>query len=148
MASPENLFGSVYRNDRLQFWRDHALDYKKVADYLNFNAQDVSRIAGVAKASVRYDEKIPTEVRERLELIANICNLVFEHFDDDVKTALWFRAPNPLLGNVSPRDMIRFGRYKKLLRFVTDAMSEGRARGSEQQEDWVSQETSSVSSSK
>jgi hypothetical protein len=33
------------------------------------------------------------------------------------------------LGNVSPRDMIRLGRYNKLLRFVTVAMEEGAGRG-------------------
>jgi hypothetical protein len=42
-----------------------------------------------------------------------------------VKTKLWLQTPNPMLGNASPRDMIRFGRYNKLLRFVTQAMEEG-----------------------
>jgi hypothetical protein len=32
-----------------------------------------------------------------------------------------------MLGNVSPRDMLRFGRYAKLLRFINQAMDEGRA---------------------
>jgi hypothetical protein len=44
------------------------------------------------------------------------------YFEGDIeKTALWFRTPNPMLGNISPRDMIRFGRYKRLLKFVTEA---------------------------
>jgi len=37
---------------------------------------------------------------------------------------LWFRLPNPLLGDVSPRDMIRYGRYAKLQEFVMDALAE------------------------
>jgi hypothetical protein len=69
--------------------------------------------------------KAPKEVREHLENIANICNLVFQFFLDDVKTKLWLQTPNPMLGNVSPRDMIRFGRFAKLQRFVTLAMEEG-----------------------
>jgi hypothetical protein len=64
-------------------------------------------------------------VREHLENVANICNLVFQFFNDDVKTKLWFQTPSPMLGNMSPRDMIRLGRYNKLLRFVTQAMEEG-----------------------
>jgi len=71
---------------------------------------------------VRFDSRIPAELRERLTEIATICELVAEHFDGDVaKTALWFRVPNPLLGNLSPRDQIRLGRYRKVLKFVFEA---------------------------
>ena len=46
-------------------------------------------------------------------------------FEGDVaKTALWFRLPNPLLGDVSPRDMIRYGRYARLQEFVVEALAE------------------------
>lgn len=127
------LFQNVARHDRLGFWAGHTLDYRKVADFLEFTTADVSRLAGVAKSSVRFDDKIPLEVKERLEWTANICNLVFEFFGNDVKTALWFKAPNPMLGNVAPRDMIRLGRYKKLLLFVTQAVQDNRAREQEAQ---------------
>jgi hypothetical protein len=51
--------------------------------------------------------------------------LVAQFFDGDAaKTALWFKTPNPLLGNLSPRDMIRYGRYDRLRRFVLDALDE------------------------
>ena len=33
--------------------------------------------------------------------VANICNLVFQFFNDDLKTKLWFQTPNPMLGNIS-----------------------------------------------
>ncbi len=62
-----------------------------------------------------------------MEAIANICNLVFQFFNDEVKTKLWLQTPNPMLGYASPRDMIRGGRYKKLLKFVTDALEDGAA---------------------
>jgi len=66
-------------------------------------------------ASVRFDQKIPKEVLDRLKEIANICGLVAQFFGGDIaKTALWFKTVNPLLGNISPRDMIRYGRYEKL----------------------------------
>jgi hypothetical protein len=64
---------------------------------------DIVCFRGSAKSSVRFDAKAPKEVREHLENIANICNLVFQFFQDDVKTKLWLQTPNPMLGNVSPR---------------------------------------------
>lgn len=125
MSKPAALFNTVSDRDSLKFWRGNVLNYQKVRDFIGLDTRDVSRLAGVAKSSVRYDDKAPREVREHLENVANICNLVFQFFDDDVKTKLWLQTPNPMLGNVSPRDMIRFGRYHKLLRFVTQAMEEG-----------------------
>ncbi len=133
MSKPAALFNTVSDRDSLKFWRGNALDYQKVRDFIGLDTRDVSRLAGVAKSSVRYDDKAPREVREHLENVANVCNLVFQFFDDDVKTKLWLQTPNPMLGNVSPRDMIRFGRYNKLLRFVTQAMEEGAGRGEAKQ---------------
>ena len=54
-----------------------------------------------------------------------IYSLALQSFSDPVKTQVWFQTPNPLLGEVSPSAMIRFGRSDKLLRFVTQAI-EGR----------------------
>ena len=134
MSPSSVLFNTVSQRDNLKFWRGNVLNYQKVRDFVGLDTRDVSRVAGVAKSSVRYDEKAPKEVREHLENVANICNLVFQFFNDDVKTKLWFQTPNPMLDNVSPRDMIRLGRYNKLLRFVTQAMEEGGGRGEASQE--------------
>jgi hypothetical protein len=50
-------------------------------------------------------------------------NLVAQAFDGDVEKAVaWFKARNPLLGDVSPRDMIRLGRYERLRKFIIAAM--------------------------
>ena len=130
MTTSERLFGTISNADRLKFWeRGGDLNYQKVRDFVGLETKDVARATGVAKASVRYDEKAPREVREHLENVANICNLVWAFFKDDVKTKLWLQTPNPLLGDLSPRDMIRFGRYAKLLRFVTQALEQGEGRG-------------------
>ena len=105
-------------------------DLRKTADFLSFKPEDIAKMTGVSKASVRYDSKIPAEVRERLMQIASICELVAQHFAGDPRrTALWFTVPNPLLGNIAPRDMIRLGRYHKVLRLVQEArQAEQRAR--------------------
>jgi hypothetical protein len=125
------LFQNVARHDRLGFWGGQKLDYRRVAEFLDLTTQDVARLSGVAKSSVRFDDKIPLEVKERLEWTANICNLVFDFFGNDATTALWFKAPNPMLGIVAPRDMIRLGGYKKLLLFVTQGVGDNRTREQE-----------------
>jgi hypothetical protein len=125
MAMQPGLFRNVHDRDYLGFWADETLNARGVADFLDLKKPDVAKVAGVAPSSVRFDQKIPREVFERLEEIANVCTLVAQFFAGDVaKTALWFRTRNPLLGDIAPRDMIRFGRYEKLQQFVLDALNE------------------------
>lgn len=57
--------------------------------------------------------------------LTGLCEQVVGFFEGDVaKTALWFRLRNPLLGDISPRDMIRYGRYAKLQQFVVEALAD------------------------
>lgn len=117
------LFDTV-PEDLLQFGHGQAFDAKKAATFLSLKKEDVGRISSVATSSVRYDDNIPEQVRVRLEEIAATINLVAKQFaGDPEKTASWFKARNPLLGDVSPRDMIRLGRYDRLRRFIIQAMT-------------------------
>lgn len=126
MTSSLGLFETV-TNDYLQFGRGDAFDAKRVKDVLGLKKDDVSRLASVSVKSVRYDDAIPEQVRERLEEIANTINMVAQVFEGDVdKTVAWFNARNPMLGDVSPKDMIRLGRYERLRKFIINAMIERR----------------------
>jgi hypothetical protein len=117
------LFDTV-PEDLLKFGHGDSFDAKKAADFLSLKKADVGRIADVAQSSVRWDANIPESVRVRMEEIASIINLVAKQFaGDQEKTVAWFRERNPLLGDVSPRDMIRLGRYERLRRFIIQAMS-------------------------
>ena len=128
MPSSRTLFGTVPDRDYLGFWADQTLKAREVADFLDLDKPTVAKLAQVAPASVRFDQKIPREVLERLQEIANICGLVAQFFGGDIpKTAIWFRTKNPLLGDISPRDMIRYGRYEKLRRFIMNALQENAA---------------------
>lgn len=81
--------------------------------------------ANVPVYSVRYEpQKMPIELKERLTEWAVALNLVAGFFKDQEKTILWFNIPNPLLGGMSPKDMIRVGRFKKLLNFIQTALDE------------------------
>lgn len=133
MTEPaRRMFQNIYQKDTLNFWANHGLDYERVRDLVGLTNDDLSRVAHVAKSSVRFDERIPPVLKDRMEQIANCCLLVAEHFSGNAqKASLWFRTPNPMLGNVSPRDMIRYGRFSKLQRFVTGALAESGARESQ-----------------
>ena len=124
------LFRTIPEHDYLNFWPGSQFDPQRVVRFLEFSKADVAKIASVAPSSVRFDQKIPKDVLERLMEIANICGLVAQFFQGDVaETALWFNTKNPLLGNISPRDMIRYGRYEKLRRFIMDALEENATAG-------------------
>jgi hypothetical protein len=112
----------IATDDLLHLYSNGRPDYKRIAELVKLSKTDLSKISQVAKSSVRFDANIPEPVAERLREIANIANLVAQFFAGDLqKVALWFELANPMLGNVSPRDMIRIGRYKRLLNFVIDA---------------------------
>lgn len=122
MSLAQRLYSNVANADPLHFGQGNALNYKSVAEFLELGPESLSKMSGVSKSSVRFDNRIPPDLKTHLEQIANICSLVAEYFDGNAeRTALWFKTPNPMLGGVTPRDMIRVGRYKKLLQFVSQA---------------------------
>ncbi len=117
-----SLFDSV-PPDYFQFGQGPAFKPKAVSDVLGLKKEDVSKLASVSQRSVRYDEAIPEQVQERLQEIATIVNMVAKFFDGDTdKTVLWFKARNPLLGDISPKEMIRLGRYERLRKFIINAL--------------------------
>jgi hypothetical protein len=117
-----SIASHIAQRDLLGLYRDGQPDYKRIADLVQLSKADLSKLTGVARSSVRFDAHIPVPVAERLREIANVANLVAEYFNgDSSKVTLWFEIANPMLGNISPRNMIRGGRYKRLLNFVLDA---------------------------
>jgi len=99
-------------------------NYHRVVELLDFKKSEVAKATSVPKDSVRYDAKIPKELEDRLLEWALALTAVGRYFKDPQKAVLWFKIPNPLLGNVAPRDMIRVGRFQKLHRFIQTALEE------------------------
>ncbi len=117
-----SLFDSV-PDDYFHFGTGISFRPKAVQEMLELKREDVSKLASVSIRSVRFDDAIPEQVKERLEEIAITANLVAKFFSGDTeKTAAWFRARNPLLGDISPRDMIRLGRFERLRKFIINAL--------------------------
>lgn len=124
-ALSHNIFSNIPEKDFLSLLDKGEACASKVVDFVGFKKEDVSRAAGIPSSSVRYDDRMPQILKDRLREWANLFNLVAQFFDGDpIKTVLWFKAANPMLGGISPRDMIRFGRYQKLQKFVLNALSE------------------------
>ncbi len=122
---PFSIFSSIPVSDELGLFRGKGLpNYNRVKDILGYTKEDISIASGVPFGSVRFDKKIPVELTQRITEWATAIALVHSFFNDENKTMLWFKVPNPLLGDVAPRDMIKFGRFKKLFKFIQSALEE------------------------
>ncbi|HKT89888.1 MAG TPA: hypothetical protein VJQ59_15705 [Candidatus Sulfotelmatobacter sp.] len=119
------LFDTVPKQDYLSLFHEGKTDYSKVVQLLAFSKNDVARASNVSLQSIRYDvPRMPKELEDRIREWAVALNLVAQFFQDQQKTILWFSTPNPLLGDMTPRDMIKIGRFRKLCRFIQTAIAE------------------------
>jgi len=123
------LFNTVPARDYLQFWQSGLFQPQRVARFLGLSRMELATLAGLAPASVRFDDKAPRLLRERLMDIATTCELVAETFDGNTtKTALWFKTANPQLAHSSPCDLVRRGEHDVLKQHVLEAKAgQGRA---------------------
>lgn len=127
MSAQAELFSTVPSKDIANLFKSGGdVDAERVVKLLKYKKEDVSVAAGVPIASVRYDSKMPIDLRDRMVEWAIAINLVGTHFNDLDKALLWFQVSNPLLGNMSPKDMIRVGRFKRLLKFIQTALDENK----------------------
>jgi len=125
----QNIYDSVPQTNHLHLYNKNGeLDYKAVTqEYLAFNNQQVAQASKIGKQRVRYDQKIPKELKQRLREWASALEKVADFFRGDVnKTIQWFQLPNPMLGNISPRDMIRYGRFNRLYSFILSSIDQNR----------------------
>lgn len=47
-------------------------------------------------------------------------------FNDIDKTYAWLKTKNPLLGDLSPLDLIKLGKGRKILKFVINCIDENK----------------------
>jgi predicted nucleotidyltransferase len=119
-----SLFDTV-PPDSMGFGLGASFSGKSVQSFLGLKKEDVSRLADVSPKSVRFDDAMPEPVRECLQEMAVAINWVAKVFGGDVdKTVAWFQTRNPLLGDISPRDMIRLGRFERLRKFILVSLQE------------------------
>ena len=123
-ASEHALFRSVPKKDYFHLFENGEPKGERIVDILDYSKKEVAAATGVPLASIRYDKRIPADLKLRLTQWATAINLVGSYFNDHDRTMQWFQVSNPQLGGMSPRDMIRVGRYKKLLNFIQTALDE------------------------
>jgi hypothetical protein len=124
MQMHQDLFRNVPSDELHLFSSTGEPKAERVVELLKYKKQDVAKATNVPLGSIRYDAKMPAELRERLTEWAIAINLVAAFFRNQQRTLLWFQTTNPLLGGLSPRDMIRLGRFKKLFTFINTALAE------------------------
>lgn len=124
-ATRTDVFATVPDKDYMSLFDGPRPKGEEVVGFIHLKKDEIAKAAEVPLNSVRYDAKMPAELEQRLKEWGVLINLVAQHFaGDPKKTALWFTMPNPMLGNISPRDMIRFGRSQKLYKFILNAVAE------------------------
>lgn len=120
------LFHSIHETDHCNLFTGTHPNAKKVMHMLNYSKNDLAVATGSSARAIRLDKRMQSDIENRLREWAIAINLVAGFFKDKDKTMLWFQTSNPLLGNVSPADMIRMGRFQKLLKFIQIAREENR----------------------
>lgn len=115
------LFSNIAAKRIPSFYKENGeTDYKEISVFLQLSNDDLAKIARISVKTVRFNGNIPIALKERMEEMKNVCELVFEMLGNIEKTQLWFKTKNQMLGNTSPRDLLRFGRYQKLLDVLMD----------------------------
>ena len=123
-----NAVFNTIPKDRFNLFHGSEIRGEKVVKILNYKKREVSQASGVKLSSIRYDAKMPQELEDRLIEWATAINLVAGFFNSQDKTMLWLSTPNPFLGEQTPKDMIRIGRSKKLIKFIRNAISENKSK--------------------
>ena len=120
----DNIFSNIPEGDLFGIKTKSDFNYQEAAKFFGLDKKKVAKAAGVAESSVRYDERMPTDLREFFMEIISVISVVSSQFKEDKeKTKLWFNMPNPMLGGVSPLQMILIGKHKKLIKFIQRSIS-------------------------
>ena len=85
---------------------------EKISDVLKFNDEQIADIANISSNTIK----------ETLIELVVIINMVNSHYNNLAKTSLWFELPNSQFYGETPKNIILFGKYEKLLGFVSDTI--------------------------
>ena len=122
------LFSTIPRTDPLSLFQESGKpNGPHITEMLRLRTKDVARATHLSETSIRYDLRMPEALEAWLRDVATTATLVAEFFGgDSSKTVLWFSTPNPQLGSITPLDMIKMGRVRRLLAFVQTALDENK----------------------
>lgn len=115
----DNIFSNIPEGDLFGIKSNNHFNYQEAAKFLGMNKKEVAKAAGLSESSIRYDERMPTDLKDFFMELISVLSIVSSQLKQDKeKTRLWFNMPNPMLGGVSPLQMILLGKHKKLMKFI------------------------------
>ncbi len=77
-----------------------------------------SEIIDELKNSPEFTKEIIAEVESTIRHVEKF-------FDGDfAKTILWFNTKNPMLGDITPIELIQLGKYEKVKEFIASSMDQ------------------------
>ncbi len=120
------LFKTVAKTKPIPKLYDETGDYdwSEIMDFVQITREDLASICEIKVDSVRFDARMTRMTREYLTKILCAIELVGEFFEgNEYKTKMWFQMENPLLGNITPRKMISWGRVEKLHTFIINCLN-------------------------
>jgi hypothetical protein len=88
LANSVSLFETIPKDDPLLLFLDGETDYQKVVRLLDFKKRDVAKASQISLQSVRYDQRMPKELGERVQEWAVALSLVAQYFKNEHKTVL------------------------------------------------------------
>ena len=65
-STTKQLFANIHQSDPLRFWANQGLNYSRVTAFLDFDTNELSKLGGISKNSVRLDSRIPRDLKDRL----------------------------------------------------------------------------------
>ena len=75
-----HIFDTVPKNDVFGFYDKGKLQYKEIANILNFNRKEISKAVRISVNSVRYEEnKIPDKMKDfliRMVWLTSLMNII------------------------------------------------------------------------
>ena len=63
-----DIFSTVPSQDYLSFLEQQKPQHNRIVKFLEFTKEDISKATGVPLSSVRYDDKMPVELHERIDI--------------------------------------------------------------------------------
>src|SRR5262245_51253275 len=82
-ALSRDIFSNIPDKDYLSLFDKGEARVSKVIEFVGFRKEDVAQATGIPPNSIRYDERMPQILKDRIREFATLFNLVAQFFEGD-----------------------------------------------------------------